>query len=226
MKNFTLASILVLFSVPYFFIGNNISSEKETVYNNSYVTSPTFDSGKIRLPIEVLGAEGTVVSRSFTINQQTVDATKSIWFMINNLSYENKASVKINQGNWLPLNMLTVKMQNQELRRGGMTHGGFNTVRLTIPKTGLVAGVNTIQFRFDKSDGISIGYRVVRMNLLGANDVRLLPNTTFEEDNPNNWLPPYADTTSINRGKNLWDSAILWNHYLPAGQNGSWYGQK
>ncbi len=211
---------------PYYVTGTNTPPTKEPVSNKSVVTSPSAVSEKILLPIEVLGAEGTVVSRTFTIDQATVDATKSIWLMVNNLSYENKASVKINQGSWLSLNMLTVKMQKQELQRGGMTHGGFNTVRFTIPKTGLVAGANTIEFRFNKSDGISIGYRVVRMNLLGNNDVRLLPNTAFEEDNPNSWLPPYSDQISINKGKTLWDSAVLWNNYLPAGQNGTWYGQK
>lgn len=224
MKVFVLSSIFIMLGVLYC-AANNQLLIKQNIFNKSIVTSSPSFTEKILLPIEVLGAEGTVVSRSFTIDQRILDATKSIWFMINNLSYENKASVKINQGSWLPLNMMTVKMQKQELLRGGMTHGGFNTVRLTIPKTGLVAGANTIEFRFNKSDGISIGYRVVRMNLLGTNDVRLLPNTIFEEDDPNKWLPPYSDQISINKGKNLWDGATLWNHYLPAGQKGTWYGQ-
>ena len=226
MKKFILISIFIMLYAPYYVAGTNPPPTKDTVYNKSVVTHPPFGAEKILLPIEVLGAEGTVVSRSFTIDQETADATKTIWLMINNLSYEDKASVRINKGNWLSLNMLTVRMQKQESQRGGMTHGGFNTVRLTIPKTGLVAGANTIDFRFNKSDGISIGYRVVRMNLLGNNSVRLLPNTAFEEDNPNSWQPPYSDQISINKGKNLWDTAVLWNHYLPAGRNGSWYGQK
>jgi hypothetical protein len=230
MKNFILTLIIMLYGCNYL-TANNTTFEKKPLHNKTSVKTPPSSSKKIvlppiKLPIEVLGAEGTVVSRSFTINQQTLDATKKIWFMINNLSYENKASIKINAGNWLSLSNLTVEMQRQELLRGGMTHGGFNTVRLSIPKTGLVAGDNTIEFRFNKSDGISIGYRVVRMNLLGTNDVRLLPNTLFEEDNPDNWTPPFSDQISINKGKDLWNNANLWNHYLPAGQNGSWYGQK
>jgi Secretion system C-terminal sorting domain len=215
--------MIMLYGLSYLTTNNILLEEKNDVKT---FAETAFDSSKILLPIEVLGAEGKVVSRFFTIDQQTLDATKSIWFMINNLSYENKASVKINDGNWLSLNHQTVFMQKQERQRGGMTHGGFNTVRLTIPKTGLVAGANTIEFRFNKSDGISIGYRVVRMNLLGTNAVQLLPATMFEEDNPNNWTAPYTDQTSINKGKNLWENAILWNHYLPAGEKGSWYGQK
>jgi hypothetical protein len=225
MKNFILTSLMIVSYGLYYLTTNNTSTEKKTYNNKNFAGTPA-DSSKILLPIEVLGAEGVVVSRSFTIDQQMLDAAKSIWFMINNLSYENKASIKINGGSWLSLNHVTVQMQKQEKLRGGMTHGGFNTVRLTIPKTGLVAGANTIEFRFNKSDGISIGYRVVRMNLLGANGVRLLPNTMFEDDNPNDWLPPYSDQASINKGKDLWNNAVLWNHYLPAGQNGSWYGQK
>jgi Secretion system C-terminal sorting domain len=224
-KIFITTLITTLYGFNYL-IANNVTFEKKPLYNKTFVNPPSSNSGTIILPIEVLGAEGAVVSRSFTLDQVTVDATKSIWFMINNLSYENKASIKINNGNWLSLSNLTVKMQKQELLRGGMTHGGFNTVRLTIPKTGLVAGANTIQFRFNKSDGISIGYRVVRMNLLDTNDIRLLASTMFEEENPNNWIAPLTDQASINKGKDLWNNANLWNHYLPSGENGSWYGQK
>lgn len=224
MKNFILTNLMIMLYGLSYLITNNTTLQEKTSYDKIFAATP-IDSGKIVLPIEVLGSEGTIVSRSFTIDQQTLDATKSIWFMINNLSYENKASIKINGGSWLSLNHFTVNMQRQEKQRGGMTHGGFNTVRLTIPKTGLVESANTIEFRFNKSDGISIGYRVVRMNLLGANGIRLLPDNMFEEDNPNNWTAPYSDQTSIDKGKNLWNNAILWNHYLPTGQNGSWYGQ-
>jgi Secretion system C-terminal sorting domain len=224
MKNFMLTNLMIMLYGLSYFTTNHTLLEEKTAYNKTMENSP-FDSSKIILPIEVIGAEGTIVNRSFTIDQQTLDATKSIWFMINNLSYENKASIKINGGGWLSLNHLTVQMQRQEKLRGGMTHGGFNTVRLTIPKTGLIPGANTIEFRFNKSDGISVGYRVVRMNLLDNNGVQLLPNTMFKEDNPNDWLPPYPDQTSINKGKDLWNNAILWNHYLPTGQKGNWYGQ-
>ncbi len=180
----------------------------------------------IILPIEVLGAEGTVASRSFTINQQTLNSTANIWLMVNNLSFENKGSVRINNGTWLSLNHQTVQMQIQEKQRGGMTHGGYSTIRFTIPKTGLIAGNNTIDFRFNKSNGISIGYRVVRLNLLDTNKNKLLPNSMFEEDNPNNWTGPFTDQASINIGKNLWENANLWNHYLPEGEKGFWYGQE
>lgn len=230
MKNLILTILIAICGWNYS-IGSNLTIESKLHYDKDYVKIPTNHSKKnvdlkIKLPIEVLGAEGIIVSRSFTIDQPTLEATKSIWFMINNLSYENKASVKINGGNWLSLNHQTVLMQKQEKLRGGMTHGGFNTVRLTIPKTGLVSGSNTIEFRFNKSDGISIGYRVVRMNLLGVNDIRLLPDSIFEEDNPDNWTPPFSDQISINNGKNLWNNANLWNHYLPLGEKGSWYGQQ
>jgi hypothetical protein len=230
MKNFILTLILILNGCNYL-TASNTTFKKKPHHNKNFTKTSSSNFKKyilpqIKLPVEVLGAEGIIASRSFTIDQPTLEATKNIWFMINNLSYENKASVKINGGNWLSLNHQTVQMQKQELLRGGMTHGGFNSVRLTIPKTGLIAGANTIEFKFNKSDGISIGYRVVRMNLLGVNDIRLLPNTMFEEDNPDNWLPPYSDPISINKGKDLWNNANLWNHYLPLGEKGSWYGQQ
>jgi Secretion system C-terminal sorting domain len=229
MKNLIVSLFLVIIGCNYSVAKDKTSPKKNHPKNKSLkpiFISKEITESKIILPIEVLGVENTIESRTFTIDQNTFNATKSIWFMINNLSYQNKASVRINGKSWLSLNDSTVNMQKQEKQRGGMIHGGFNTVRLTIPKTGLVSGVNKIDFRFNKSDGISIGYRVVRMNLIGDNDARLLPSTMFEEDNPDNWKPPYPDLTSINKGKILWESANLWNHYLPAGENGFWYTQK
>ncbi len=111
------------------------------------------------------------------------------------------------------------------MAQGGIVHGGYNTIRFTIPVDGLALGMNKIEFRFDTSDGISIGYRVVRMNILDSNGANLLTDAIFEEDDPNLWTGPYPDTQSINEGKDLWENAELWNHYLPNDQDGFWYGQ-
>ncbi len=188
--------------------------------------NPPCSSSKIVLPIEVLGEEGQVVERCFNLDQQQAAKVKRLWLQVNNLSYENKASIQVNNGNWLPLNHQTTEIQYQEKARGGMVHGGFNTIRFSIPVTDFVSGGNNVRFRFNKSDGISIGYRVIKLNLLDANGSKIISEATFLEDNPENWEPPIAGQAAIDAGKNLWKNADLMNHYLAPGVKGFWYNQE
>ncbi len=183
------------------------------------------DPGMFLLPVEVLGEEGKIVSRTFSIDAATANATTSLWMMVNNLSYQDKASVKVNDGGWISLNHTTVEMPDAERLRGGMVHGGYNTIRVTLPITGIVSGENTLHFRFNESDGISMGYRVIKMNLLSADGSELLSGDFFEDDDPSTWEGPYTDQTSIDEGRDLWYNAELWTHYLPDGENGFWYSQ-
>ncbi|MDH7445909.1 polysaccharide lyase family protein [Aquimarina sp. 2201CG14-23] len=186
-----------------------VKSIKQNKAETIYVPIVTMDS--IQMPIEVLGEEGTIVERTFSIDNQTLSNTTKIWLMVNNLSYQNKASIKINNESWLSLNHTTVEVNPKELAYGGMVHGGFNTIRFTIPSNGLREGSNTIQFRFDTSDGISIGYRVIKMNLIDSNETKLLPESSFIQDTPNTWTAPA--NSSVQNGENLWYNKDLWNHY-------------
>ncbi|WP_299247635.1 RICIN domain-containing protein [uncultured Aquimarina sp.] len=217
MKNSITLSILL--SILLFFIVKPIK------LNNTYTTyvpiAPTMN--EIKMPIEVLGDEGTIVSRTFSINNQIASNTSKVWLLVNNLSYQNKGSIKINDESWLTLNHSTTEVNPKELAYGGMVYSGFNTIRLTIPATGLQEESNTIQFRFDTSDAISIGYRVIKMNLIDANDTKLLPESFFEQDNPNDWSAP--NNSSVQNGRDLWYNKILWNHYTLNNDTGFWYGK-
>ncbi|NME70627.1 LamG-like jellyroll fold domain-containing protein [Flammeovirga aprica] len=177
----------------------------------------------VYLPIEVIGEEGLVESRSFNLSLNQVEATKKLWLQINNLSYENKVSIKINNNAWYDLNHQSVTMQTQEKARGGMQHGGFNTIRLTIPSA-FQEGENTIYFRFNTSDAISNGFRVVDLKLMDENRNSVLGEDFFKEDNPDLWVGPYTDAQSITEGEELWRNGNLWSNYLPTGRTGFWYG--
>lgn len=177
----------------------------------------------IELPVEVLGAEGTVATRSFELDPESASLAKSLWLQINNLSYQNKASVRINDGSWIDLNHDTVQMPEPERARGGMVHGGYSTVRLSLPVSGLRAGENTLSFRFNRSDGVSMGFRVVRLQLHDVNGEALLPESRFFETDPADWKPPFEDPESIAEGEALWRKAPLWSHYLEQGRTGNWY---
>lgn len=210
-----------LYSKSLLFISLGIFSF--TLKNSFFIPKPKL-SEKVILPIEVLGEEGKVVERSFFLTKDIASNSQELWFQVNNLSYQGKGSIKINDGNWLNLIHDNVEMFPQEAARGGMVHGGFSTIRFTIPATDIQAGENTIYFRFNKSDGISIGYRIVSFNLLNEAGLKLLPEDFFEEDDPENWEPFNTDANYIQEGEALWrQEGKLWNHYLPDGRTGNWY---
>ena len=71
-----------------------------------------------KLPFEVLGAEGqTVVSQ---INVPQGSSARRLWLQINNLSYDDKASVKINNGAWINL-----RNDTTEVEAAGKAYGGI-----------------------------------------------------------------------------------------------------
>ena len=212
--SFTVALFVSFLSFKNYFSISNTSTE-------GYTEVASKKSNAILLPVEVLGEEGTIKSLNFNITNEIKDQTSKIWLLVNNLSYENKGSIKINDEDWVPLNHSTTQVNSKELAYGGMVHGGFNTIRLTISATGIKEGANTIQFRFDISDGISIGYRVVKINLLDNSGNRLLNESVFQEDNPNNWLAPL--NSSVANGKDLWFNKVLWNRYELINNQGFWY---
>ncbi|MCP4521288.1 MAG: T9SS type A sorting domain-containing protein [Cytophagales bacterium] len=178
---------------------------------------------QVLLPVEVLGKEDTIVRRKITLPNEIATATNRLWLQVNNLSYENKGSVRVNTGTWYDLNHESVQMQVPEKARGGMVHGGYNTIRFSIPANDFKEGENVIRFRFNKSDGISMGYRVIRLNLLDNQGKKLLDESYFEDDDPATWKAPFTDAQSIAEGEDLWRNADLWSNYLHPDSVGSWY---
>ncbi|WP_010136356.1 T9SS type A sorting domain-containing protein [Ochrovirga pacifica] len=193
-------------------------------------------SQTITLPIEVLGPEGYVKEVQFNLDASQQSQAGRLWIQVNNLSYENKASVKFNTTDWISLEHSNTNILYPGKQRGGMTHGGHNTIRLLVdvPTNGLVVGLNTIKFKFNESDGISNGYRVIAMNLRpSSSGTNLLPSSTFVNDDPALWTGVFSDPNAITKGKNLWEgktedgsaNKVLLNNYLPPTRNVHWYGQ-
>lgn len=189
------------------------------------------------LPVEVLGAEGTTKERYVHLDAGQIASAESLWFQVNALTYQNKGSIRVNEGEWLDLNHGTTEIQYQEMARGGMVHGGFNTIRFKVPATGLKEGLNRIQFRFNVSDTISIGYRVIHFEVLDAGDQPLLPSSKFRNVDPADWQAPISGQSAIDEGEALWRGVTgvgstteggrgrqLWNHHKAEGNVGWWYG--
>ncbi|HEX8548912.1 MAG TPA: T9SS type A sorting domain-containing protein [Cytophagaceae bacterium] len=163
---------------------------------------------QIILPIEVLGPDGT--TRSVTVQVPDASKVKGLWMQVNNLSYADKGSVKVNGSPYVDLNNNTVVIKGNDKIYGGIG-GAFNTIKLTLPLTSgtIKNGSNTISFRFNKSEGITIGYRVVKFNLVDDAGNKLLSREIFSEENPSTWKAPRPSTADIEAGKVLYETASL-----------------
>jgi len=164
----------------------------------------------IVLPIEVFGPNGTTASASFEISRTLPQSGQlKLWLKVSGLEYDSQASLKINTSPWLPINTASVMLSKYAAAFGGIG-GGFHTFQLTmrLPLDCIVAGSNTIVFRFNRTNGISSGYRVLGFNLQSAG-IDLLPSAAFTNDDPSTWQPPLNNSADISDGQTLWNSAIL-----------------
>ncbi len=163
---------------------------------------------QILLPVEVMGAAGTTVPVSFNVSSG-VTGTLQLWMQIHGLKYQTEASVQFNNGAWIPINDSTVTLQGLASAYGGIG-GGFATLSLTInlPSGSVVAGQNVLNFRFNGTDGVTSGFRVLALNVL-SNGTQLIPPSAFVQDDPNTWQPPLNTAADIQAGQTLWRSASL-----------------
>lgn len=166
------------------------------------------------LPIEVLGAEGTEKQIQLYLTSDQANRAQRLWLQTHNIRYPEKASVKINNGVWTPLNNTTAEMIGTSKNFGGIG-GSFATLKmsLSVAANPLIAGVNTIAFRFNVSDNVSVGYRILSLNVLDSNGSRLIPPSGFSQSDPTSWTGPSAATADINAGKSLWATAALKAHF-------------
>ena len=164
----------------------------------------------VQLPIEVMGADGTTQSVQVSVPASAAAAVTGLWMQAHNLSYADKASVQVNGGPWLPLNNNSVQVSDPGKSYGGIG-GGFSTIKLLLPlpNNSVTAGTNTISFRFNGTDGVSSGFRVLAFNFMNAAGQPVLPASTFIQDDPNTWQPPMTDTASVAAGQTLWQQGQL-----------------
>ena len=164
---------------------------------------------QVILPVEVVGAAGTTQTVTVNLASPPVSGAR-LWMQIHNLKYQTEASVQINGGLWLPINDTTVTLEGLASAYGGIG-GGFSTIKmsLSLPTGSLVAGPNTVTFRFNGTDGVSSGFRVLNFNFLDSDGSQLIGADTFVQDDPNSWQPPSTVADDIAAGKLLWHAANL-----------------
>ncbi|MGL4610022.1 MAG: hypothetical protein ACRCYY_10100, partial [Trueperaceae bacterium] len=170
----------------------------------------------IVMPIEVLGVSSDDTQ---TVKFQLSDANVDTLFLrCHRCSYRDssvntergaKGSVRLNGGTWINLDDKTASVSEPEKSYGGIA-GGFHTVRFTVPVSGAKTGENTLEFRFNGTDGFTSGYRILAFNLRkGQSGSNVLAAEQFTAENTAAWQPPLNTQADIAAGKSLWETKVL-----------------
>jgi len=170
-------------------------------------------ANEVFLPIEVMGADGATRAASIMVTNPT--GVDSMYLVGHALGYQNseliwdgvlqrdgKASYRVNAGPWLPISNAAANVRWPESRYLGIG-GGYHTVRVTVPVSGIQAGDNTIEFRFNGTEGVSSGFRILELDLRAGTQSRI-SGTTFVQNDPDWWTPPSG--SDAGRGATLWYS--------------------
>src|SRR5438094_227083 len=160
----------------------------------------------VTLPVEVGGENGTTSSVAVEVPVRRAHEVRSL-------------SMQVNTSAWFSLNNETTTVAEPGKSYGGIG-GGFSTLKLTLPLPAntVVEGVNTIRFRFNYSNGVVSGFRVLAFDLLAGDSSPVLEPGAFMQEDPNTWTPPLRDSDSIRAGQDLWQNAELMASSLPNAQ--------
>jgi hypothetical protein len=171
---------------------------------------------RVTLPIEVTGEDGTPQSVAVSVPPGAGRQVQSLWMQIHGLEYAGMASIRVNQSPWFSLSNDTVTVGDPGKSYGGIG-GGVTTLKLTLalPPATVLDGPNTIYFRFNGTNGIASGFRVLAFNFVEQDGRLALPACTFLEEDPNTWEPPFRDPINISAGRSLWHEAQLVASSLP-----------
>ncbi len=181
---------------------------------NAPLTPPVQSSQQIVLPLEVIGPDGYIETANFNLSDAS--GIDRLFVQCHRCGYRDssvnaqrgaKGSVRLNGGAWVNLDDTTASVSEPAKSFGGIA-GGFHTVLLTVPIAGAVNGANTLEFRFNKTDGFTSGYRIVKFNLQRGGQ-NVLPESSFKDDVPSAWRAPLTDPGDISKGRELWNSAAL-----------------
>ncbi|HLH78910.1 MAG TPA: hypothetical protein VKV29_01360, partial [Chthonomonas sp.] len=168
------------------------------------------DAPPLNMPIEVMGPEGTTVQIKLMADSTTLPI---LCLRVHGLEDEQEASVRVNDGAWIPLDNAhcTIVGPGISGKFGGIGGSPITLFDLKVPfnRDWLRIGENTITFRFNHSNGVNSGYRVLGVHFENG------PAPQYVWDDPSKWKPPLDDPKDIAEGKALWQSATLVLNDLP-----------
>lgn len=180
-------------------------------------------TNEVYLPVEIAGPDGT--TRNVELMVSDANGVDSLYIVGHALGYHNserlwngtiqrdgKASYRVNGGPWMPISNDAANVRFPESRYLGIG-GGYHTVRLTVPVSGVQSGSNTIEFRFNGTEGVSSGYRILELDLRAGTQSRI-SGTTFIQNDPNWWTAPAGSDAA--RGRTAWEARnVLRESSLP-----------
>lgn len=123
---------------------------------------------------------------------------------------DGKASVRLGSCDWIPLqnDHPDIDVQEPERFYDGIG-GGFRTVRLDLTPANLTscleAGMNRIEFRFEETDGVSSGYRILDFNLK-IGELAILGPEHFVHEDPDAWRAPSTQHSDTSAGAALFQA--------------------
>src|ERR1700678_2058745 len=112
-----------------------------------------------------MGPEGTGAAVTIEVPLAAARQVSSLWLQVHGLEYPDLASVRVNDGAWIPLNNATATVMQPGRNYGGIG-GGCAILKMTVPMTpgSVVEGANRIAFRFNRTNGVVSGFRVLAFN--------------------------------------------------------------
>ena len=184
------------------------SASASVTINPAASQTPPPDPTSTTLPVEVVGPDGTTAAVAFNIPSGTSLSGLKLWLKIHGLRSQSQASVQLNGGSWLPISEGTFTLLGNASAYGGIG-GGFHTIQMTAPVNNVLAGTNTLTFRFNGTDGRVSGFRVLGFNIQTSAGGSLIPAANFVNEDPDTWQPPSTASSDIKAGQNLWRTASL-----------------
>ncbi|MFO8100176.1 MAG: hypothetical protein R6T83_11230, partial [Salinibacter sp.] len=178
----------------------------------------------VTLPIEVMGPDGS--SETIQLDVSDASSVDHLWVKAYSIGYPyhyadmrgysvDKASVRLNNGDWVDINNSTVACEEPEAN-ARCVDGPMHTIRLRLPIDQLGSlddGANALTFRFNYAhpDGElgdpSTGYRILDLELRDGAGTDQIDGTTFQWDDPSSWTAPdgYDSDADISEGASLWN---------------------
>lgn len=202
--------------------GGGAGAGDETAVDTEASAVATTADPDFPLPIEVLGPVGTSVSVNVSLS--SLGTSPHLRFECHECGFHDaeldanpnltKAAVRVNGGARLPLKRYTARggvIGNQSItlpataEAYGGIGGGYRTVRIDLPVTGLKVGANTITFEHVTSAPHSSGFRIVSFDVVNGSTAApsLLVGGPRKENIPASWPAPTSAQTIAN-GKALW----------------------
>ena len=170
---------------------------------------PHVQSQTVTWPVEVV-SELNEYTVSRTVTVPDASSITGLWMKVHNFSYDGKLSVKVNTGAWFTPTTVNSQIASPERLYGsGGIGGAWDTIRLEVPMTDASDGSNTISWRFNGTNGVSSGFRVLDWKFLASDSSEVSFTETRVEDDPNAWAAYSTHADSLSDGATVFTTASL-----------------